>query len=785
MSTLPVQPKGRCCHFLLVWVCAWGCVWASIASCPKHSFGFIQNEVSDDRVSDDRDSDDQDSDDQDSESASNQATATDGQFGDKLLKVQLGFDGNWCVGRWTPVRIQHDCPEARVVEMDTLDGDGVPIRYRFEIQSEWPDRFDVGAVSLRAGEIETVTRVGRMNSSLTVSLRSSAGDLLASRRIKFENAGEILPPLPSTTLFSLCLGTESALTDFVDSSQLGYRSRISIKLESAEQLPVFWRGLDSAAHMVIATRNLDTKNWHPLALRSSKRWLQTGGNLLLSCGTQGSTWFAAAGNGRRAGWIADVFPGRFAASQDGALTNSTQLEKFVANDPDVLLQRRAEPLGISHVDLDYDSGDVVEGESILIAQRSIGLGTATFVMFDLDDPRIESWNVYSQLMAKLVALSSGWQRGQEFSTKSENQRLGFTDISGQLRSPLDQFDGVGLVSFTAVALLVVAFILVVGPGEYFILRHVFGRMQWTWLTFPVWVALFCGLGFWIFGLTKPPERRLNHVELLDIDTDTGLARGVIWSQAYSPETNQHLVSLPQENELCGTIRESECTWLGLAGKGLGGMQSLGRSSLFQSRYLNTLGETGLEMDQVPLQVTSSKTFFATYQADLSERYRFRDALKYDSRTGRLSGTCTNPLDFQLKDCALFFRNSVIELDEYVEPKSVVGVTSGRVTTFDKFVRKDRSRNEGGLIWNKRDTDIPRILTMISFFKATNYTGLTSDVHESLDLSQLLNTNEAILVGRIDTAATPLRVDGTSTPEQLDTQLTMVRIVFPVDEVKRN
>ena len=64
------------------------------------------------------------------------------------------------------------------------------------------------------------------------------------------------------------------------------------------------------------------------------------------------------------------------------------------------------------------------------------------------------------------------------------RRYGYTDLSGQLRSSLDKFTGVKVIPFALVAMMIVGYILLIGPGDYFLLKKVFRRMEWTWFTFP-------------------------------------------------------------------------------------------------------------------------------------------------------------------------------------------------------------------------------------------------------------------------------------------------------------
>jgi len=78
----------------------------------------------------------------------------------------------------------------------------------------------------------------------------------------------------------------------------------------------------------------------------------------------------------------------------------------------------------------------------------------------------------------------------------------FDDLAGQLRSSLEQFRGVRLAPFFVVASLLVLYILLIGPGDYFLLRRLRRGMQWTWLTFPAVVVLFAAGGYWASSWLK-------------------------------------------------------------------------------------------------------------------------------------------------------------------------------------------------------------------------------------------------------------------------------------------
>ena len=68
---------------------------------------------------------------------------------------------------------------------------------------------------------------------------------------------------------------------------------------------------------------------------------------------------------------------------------------------------------------------------------------------------------------------------------------------------------VHLVPFFVVALLVIVYILLIGPGDYFLLRRLGRGMQWTWITFPTIVVALCrrGLPGRLLAERRPASRQ--------------------------------------------------------------------------------------------------------------------------------------------------------------------------------------------------------------------------------------------------------------------------------------
>jgi hypothetical protein len=144
---------------------------------------------------------------------------------------------------------------------------------------------------------------------------------------------------------------------------------------------------------------------------------------------------------------------------------------------------------------------------------------------------------------------------------------------------------------------------------------------------------------------------------------------------------------------------------------------------------------------------------------------------------------------ELTNGVIVFRNFLIRLNSNVQPGQVIDVgLADRVDLSAFFKRRTRKGDaEINTRWDSDDTNIPRILNMMMFFRAVGgkgYTDLSHDYQSAIDLSSHLKLNRAILVGRAKIAATPLQIDGEPAGDRLDTQWTIVRILYPVKEVKR-
>ena len=93
-----------------------------------------------------------------------------------------------------------------------------------------------------------------------------------------------------------------------------------------------------------------------------------------------------------------------------------------------------------------------------------------------------------------------------------------------------------VVSFGSVAFLIALYILLIGPLEYYFLKRVFGRLELTWLTFPLIAATVCIAAFLSASAMKGRDIRINKVDVVDVVAEPGNGRvyGSTWFTLFSP-----------------------------------------------------------------------------------------------------------------------------------------------------------------------------------------------------------------------------------------------------------
>ena len=328
-----------------------------------------------------------------------------------------------------------------------------------------------------------------------------------------------------------------------------------------------------------------------------------------------------------------------------------------------------------------------------------------------------------------------------------------------------------MVPFSLVALLIVLYIILIGPVDYLLVKKVLRRMEWTWITFPAIVIGVSVAGYALAYWLKGSQLRVNQVDVVDVDVAGGQVRGSTWLSMFSPRTQTYDLTVRPRQWDGQPAEDAEVlfSWLGLPGDALGGMGSTGGGlSMFDGyNFAPSLDR----VQDMPVQVWSTKS--------LTARWSFPAASPVTGsleRTGdgKLRGTLTSRMETPLRNATIVYGSSVYRLGT---------IGHGDEITVDPTNRTDESIRE----FNAAGDAVSRAIREMMFHDLAGGDRPERPINRYqhfIDFSGKLSggrTGEAILVAESPAASggTAQLLDGEQVLDGGGGHGTIYRFVFPV------
>ncbi|MBT7917793.1 MAG: hypothetical protein HN617_09625, partial [Planctomycetaceae bacterium] len=384
-------------------------------------------------------------------------TFAGGEDANLQVEVTLGFNGRFKQGTWIPVHVE--ITNASTVKfhghlvLESPDGEGIVVRF--------VDR----QLQISVAPASTVTRIayvkiGRLPWSVVVSVIDDADQTAFQKTFGRLDDGQ----LSTTDFLILQVGNRLPLSASRLQAELTGRPdlvEVAIQSQTSDyhKLPDRWYGY-AAVDLLIITTSAE-KLLEQLSLpqqQAIRQWIYQGGRMLLFAGQRGPEL------SRDNEILGSLIPGKI----DRVITNwnTSGIEKYGNADERLMLSRQP---GSSLSLITPSDGVVVlrdtqnaQAEHALIVHSASGLGSVTFVAFDPDQEPMASWGATAAILNRLVIDSHFAEHGNEQVGKGfQSSNAGFDDISGQLRSSLDRFEGVTPTRFMWVAGLLGMFIVVI------------------------------------------------------------------------------------------------------------------------------------------------------------------------------------------------------------------------------------------------------------------------------------------------------------------------------------
>ncbi len=533
----------------------------------------------------------------------------------EFVAVHVGFAERYKVGLWTPLEVTLRGGDSRIercrVRANLPDSDGLNCSF------EAPD-----CQLLPGQELPVVlyVRFGRESGPLGLQLLEG-GKTLAEKTFntnlsppedRFHDAlsgpdkrggGQRL--IVSVGKSPLELEKAEADEEDQETHQPKDPHNVVAQVHGLAGLPTRWEGYEGVDVVIISTSDPESLfakiTPENARIEALEQWVRMGGRLVLCAGSKAEDVLHTTSP------LAKFLPGRFDKSV--LLRQTSGWETYAKSTNPIPPPKTGEKVEMPTPRLTDVQGKVEarEGDLPLVIRKPQGLGQVLFVAADLDRGPIRDWSDRRALLAAILDLPANEQAGE---TDNFGPNYGYNDLAGQLRSALDVPRDVHLVPFFVVALLVVVYILLIGPGDYFLLRRLGLGMQWTWITFPAIVVLFAAGAYLAAYWLKGNQLRVSQIDLVDIDAE-GTARGASWFSIYSPRGESFDLSMqprlpdgkpPQD-------AGASLAWFGKAGDEFNGMYSRDRQDsppLWSEGY--SIAPSLEAIRGVPIQVWASKCF---------------------------------------------------------------------------------------------------------------------------------------------------------------------------------
>ncbi len=667
----------------------------------------------------------------------------------QITAVRAGFAGRCKAGPNTPLQVTvlaGSGPASVRVHATAADSDGLNCA------------FNLAACQVQAGQETTIplcVRFGHEASSLGLEVLDDERTL-ASKTISpspSPSAGQIPDALrPGQRLIVAVGAMPGSMESALPSSEGKSARNVLAAVDDIADLPNCWQGYEGVDYFVLSTGRreiLAQAAANQSRIEALDQWVRMGGTLVLAAGENAEA--ALAKNSPLARFV----PGRF----DGIVhlhgNQVTGLETL-AKGQTPILPSKVNLITARLVDvngrIDASANDIP-----LVVRTAHGLGQIVFVAADLDRGSMLAWSDRPLLMASLLGLPGNEPPPEAISAV---ESFGYDDLAGQLRSSLELFRGVRMVPFFVVATLVAIYILLIGPGDYFLLRRLRRGMGWTWITFPAVVVLVCAVGYWASSWLKRDVTRVNQVDLINIDAD-GTARGATWFSIFSPRSETFDLSL--RGRLPNGESPKELTaslgWFGKAGNGFNGMYNR------DTQNAAPLGGAGYSigpaMDtarDAPFQNWSCKNFVYRWLGRAGDQ-GLSISLKEEGH--QPTGTITNDLKSSgadggkgvtLSHAYLAYDGSAYLLGTIRPGNSVEIDSSTRRVGLSTFLSSESIEDSAGqsekLPYDPGSRDAAYVLRAMLFYDAASghkRTGMSDDYQTFTDLSAAFRTSRAVLV----------------------------------------
>ncbi|MFN2155310.1 MAG: hypothetical protein ACK2UX_08755, partial [Anaerolineae bacterium] len=437
---------------------------------------------------------------------------------DLNVVAEAALAGHFKFGEWLPVW----------VELENAGPDR-EVEVQVHVAGTWGATTYARPVSLPAGARKRVAVYVLPNNysrALEVQL-VEGGTSLLSRQVAVQ------AHLNSDYLVGIIARERGALALVANAELQGVDRAVSAVDLALERLPDRAEGLQSLDCLIL--NDVDTFSLSTEQRTALEAWVHQGGHLILGGGSGAAR--VAAGLPEA---LLPMRPERVVELQ--ALPG---LEGYVSGQP----VRVPGPFVAA-------AGQVLGGRTLatqeglaLLQERFVGQGRVDASALDLATSPFDAWAGAMPFWGQL--LLSGAAYASNLPPDMSARQM----IAGQMSYALTNLPSLTLPSVRWLALVLGAYVLLVGPTNYLLLRAR-GKLQWAWLTIPAITALFSGGAFGLGYAMRGTDLILNKVAVVILGPD-GAAQATTYLGVFSPAQRSYEIEVQGQGLLSPLNPESD------------------------------------------------------------------------------------------------------------------------------------------------------------------------------------------------------------------------------------
>lgn len=527
-----------------------------------------------------------------------------GQTPKPEMNVSPAFDGYFKYGEWLPIYVELENPgqdlEAEVQVRVPRSGGGVTFS---------------APVSLPAGAHKLVPLYILPNTyshSLDVKLVQN-GETLATQKAALN------PIMNIEVLIGLVASNQGALSLLKGIQYPNNGRPVNVVNILPDQLPARLEGLRSFDVLVV--NDTDTSQLTLEQTSALRGWLQNGGRLVIGGG---------AGTARTlSGLPEDLLPVKISGEQKAAARDVEDLSRFSKG-------QKIEAAGeFVLAQAAVTNGEILAGDTDLplVVEKPIGAGDIDFVALDLSSAPFEGWSGTGKFWETLLSTANNYYNGpSDISIRSIQ--------ASNMANPLSMIPSMELPSIKWLTAILVLYILIVGPANYFVLKKK-NRLHWAWITIPGITILFSAAAFGSGYLMRGSNILIHKIGIMEIQPE-GSAHISSYMGLFSPSEKSYQVEVSGDSLLSPIVNEYEQDVNNGSGSEISVVQ--GKPNVLR----------GLSVSQWSMQS------FMTEET-IPNPGKISGDLKIED--GNLTGTVRNELTQVLKDVTVVIRNQYFSLGD--------------------------------------------------------------------------------------------------------------------------